>query len=215
MFRAHPEITWKYLWEIGAACAGRTFNRAHEVMAEIERWKPGTWVLTQNVDGFHRAAGSRNLIEVHGDIFELRCLQCRARYSAEDLISGYRKAVRLPPACPACGGLVRPEVVLFEEALPEECVTAMRGLADSAWDLVVAVGTSAVFPYIAGPVLHAKAARVPTVEVNPGWTELSAHVDHRIVEAAAAAFGKLWDLLRSEGSRSEDHGRREVSNEPS
>ena len=72
-FRRKPEWTWKYLREVERACRGATFNRGHAVLAEMERHFERVWTLTQNVDGFHYAAGSRNVIPIHGDLRHVRC----------------------------------------------------------------------------------------------------------------------------------------------
>ncbi len=68
MLDSQPTVTWKYLSQIESNCRGATFNQAHKVIAEMERCFERVWVLTQNVDGFHRAAGSKNVIEIHGSL---------------------------------------------------------------------------------------------------------------------------------------------------
>lgn len=196
MLEERPEITWKYLWQIGEVSRGARPNRGHEVIAEIEQAKPRTWVLTQNVDGLHRSAGSRNLIEVHGRAGELYCLACAARFEAGALFGDYAERPELPPRCPQCGGLVRPEVVLFGEWLGEATVAAMERLEQVPLDMIFTVGTSAVFPYIAGPVVRGRQLGIATVEINPVETQLSGVVEHRFTEGAAAALDKLWRMAR-------------------
>lgn len=194
VFRRHPALTWKYLWQIGAACRQASFNAGHAVIAAIERAKPDTWVLTQNIDGFHHAAGSRNLIEVHGRGSRLYCLRCGYRTTASELLGNYGAEVPLPPSCPRCGGLVRPEVVLFGEMLPEAAIRQMEALLEHPRDLVFVVGTSGQFPYISAPVMAAARAGVPTVEINPGRTGLSDVVAYRLAGGAAATLQALWRL---------------------
>ena len=119
MLKRRPEIAWKYLAEIGRATQGKTFNRGHEVIAQIEDRFDRVWTLTQNIDGFHRQAGSNNLIEVHGDLHELLCTACEHREKANDFHAcASRPAVRnvdrscgptwssLVKCCPrrSCGG---------------------------------------------------------------------------------------------------------------
>ena len=195
MLLSNPEVTWKYLWQIGSACQAATFNRGHEVIAEIERLKPDTWVLTQNIDGLHRAAGSKNLIEIHGRASQLYCLGCERAFTAEELIAGYAGG-GLPPKCPSCEGLIRPNVVLFGETLPAEQLEPYYTKATVGRDLVVVIGTTGVFPYIAAPVFSARAQGVPTVEINPARTRLSDSVDHRIAESASPALDRLWTLMQ-------------------
>src|SRR5512143_34851 len=74
---AAPHITWKYIHQIEQSCRAASFNEAHQVIADLQTHFDNVCVLTQNVDGFHRQAGSRNLIEIHGDIHELHCTRCQ------------------------------------------------------------------------------------------------------------------------------------------
>jgi NAD-dependent SIR2 family protein deacetylase len=113
MLEMRPEITWKYLHQIEHSCRGACFNDAHAIIAELQN-QFEVCVLTQNIDGFHRDAGSRNLIEIHGDIHDLHCTRCRLRRH------GRRTTARWncrPPARIASAP-VRPRVVLFGEMLP-------------------------------------------------------------------------------------------------
>lgn len=190
MMSHRPDVTWKYLAEIEANCRGAQPNAAHRAIAALEREKPGVWVLTQNVDGLHRAAGSAHLIEIHGTVHHLCCTECHHNRSVADFAG-----LTLPPECPCCGGVLRPDVVLFGEMLPTQAVDRLEHLLDAGFDLVVSIGTTSVFPYIAGPVWWARQAGVPTVEINPGDTEVSHLVQHRLRMAAADAFTALWQRL--------------------
>ncbi|MGH8459507.1 MAG: Sir2 family NAD-dependent protein deacetylase, partial [Nevskiales bacterium] len=76
MMRLEPQLTWKYIHQIESACRGARFNEAHRIIAAMQDRFETVCVLTQNIDGFHRDAGSRNLIEIHGNIHELHCVQC-------------------------------------------------------------------------------------------------------------------------------------------
>ena len=115
MMHQRPEVTWEYLIELERACRGATPNRAHAVIAAMEDHFAAVWTLTQNVDGLHRRAGSRQVIDVHGDLRVLACTRCDHREEVED----YSK-LDVPPACARCGAVVRPDVVLFGEELPVE-----------------------------------------------------------------------------------------------
>ena len=192
MFARRPDITWKYLWQLGAACHGTHFNRAHEVIALLQQRKPKSVVLTQNIDGLHRMAGSTNLIEVHGHAFDLYCIGCSATFSADELIDNYEIKPKLPPTCPTCGGMIRPNVVLFGEQLPDEAVLAMIDLSHKPVDLVIAIGTSSSFPYILRPVIDAGYRGVPTVEINPSDTPISDIVTYRLKLRAAEAMDQIW-----------------------
>jgi NAD-dependent deacetylase len=192
MLRDRPEMCWKYIHQIERACRGATWNRAHEVLALMEGRYERTWVLTQNVDGFHRRAGSNNVIEIHGDVHKLACTRCAYRDSVEDFA-----ALSIPPRCPDCGALVRPEVVLFGEMLPPAAVADLERELGRGFDLVVSIGTTSVFPYIAAPVVLARRAGRDTVEINPGTTEVSHVVAHRIRNRAAVTLDAIWRRLEA------------------
>lgn len=196
MFRERPDVTWRYLWEIAARCRGAKPNRGHAILAEIEREKPDTWVLTQNVDGLHVAAGSRNVIEIHGRASDLYCIGCGERYEGEKrLFGGYAMAPK-PPECPSCGAILRPDVVLFGELLPETEVAKLEGLIDLGIELVVSAGTSSLFPYIVAPMKMARDAGVPTVEINTSETEASRYADYRIEESCADAMERIRSVMQ-------------------
>ena len=195
MFAANPALTWKYLWQIGAACAGAEPNQAHHAIAQLEREKSNVWVITQNVDGLHRAAGTGNLVEIHGHAFDLYCTQCGHRFAAGDLFDDDVSTAELPPTCDDCGGDLRPDVVLFEEQLPDKAVAQMYELASMQFDAVISVGTSAMFPYIHEPIYLARQHGIPTVEINPSETIVSQIVDFRIALGAAEAMQRVMSKL--------------------
>jgi len=191
MLRVRPDLTWKYLWQIGEACSGAEPNAAHRIVAELESQKEAVWVVTQNVDGLHRAAGSKNVVEVHGDMFDLYCTDCGTEYKAAELFSYFAAIPNLPPLCERCQGVLRPDVVLFEEMLSGEVVDGLACVASVDFDVVVAVGTTASFPYIREPLSRAQRAGRPIVEINPTQTAISQHFDYRIELGAAEAMEKI------------------------
>lgn len=187
-----PRLTWKYLVQVEEACRGAVFNRGHEVIAHLQDHFPEVWVLTQNVDGFHRRAGSRNVIDIHGDLHDLICTRCSYRERVADYAH-----LELPPSCPECGNLVRPDVVLFGEMLPPTKTALMRRVLFEGANMVFSVGTSSLFPYIVQPVIEAKRWGTPTVEINPGHTDISNMVDIRIRARAAESLEAIWQAYRS------------------
>ncbi len=191
MLARRPELVWKYLAQIEAACRGAAFNRGHEVIALMERDRRA-WTLTQNVDGFHRDAGSQNLIEIHGHIHSMMCVGCEDRFEVANF-----DEISIPPRCRRCGGMVRPEVVLFGEALPFRAVAMLRHIAEQGFDMVFSVGTSSLFQYIVEPVLEAKRWGAPTVEINPGVTDLSRFVDIKLSSRAAETLDAVWTRLKA------------------
>jgi NAD-dependent deacetylase len=189
MFRARPALTWRYILQIEAACRGAAPNRAHEVIAALQD-RMEVVVLTQNVDALHTDAGSRNVIEMHGNLRHLSCTQC----DWTDTVRDYAHLDALP-TCPRCGGVIRPDVVLFDEMLPTPAIAAYEAELAKPFDIVFAVGTSAGFPYIRGPFEAASYQGVLTVEVNPGDTDISWAATARVRQGAADAMDALWRAL--------------------
>lgn len=195
MLTAAPHITWKYIHQIEHACRGASCNDAHRVIASLQNCFDDVCVLTQNVDGFHRQAGSQNLIEIHGNIHDLHCTGCDYTISVP-----HYEGLQIPPSCPQCQALLRPRVVLFGEMLPEQALAQLYSQLDQGFDLVFTIGTTSVFPYIAGPVLEANRLGVPTVEINPEETTVSQVVDVKFAARAAASLTEIWRQFQSAGS---------------
>lgn len=191
MLRTRPEVCWKYIHQIESTCRGAQPNAAHRALADMQGCFEEFTLLTQNIDGFHRAAGSRDLIEIHGDVHELECTRCHAQRRVSDYAG-----LEIPPRCGDCGGLVRPRVVLFGEMLPPRAIERVYGLMEQGVDAVLSIGTTSVFPYIAGPVLDAARRGALTVEINPGQTEVSGAVRHRLRERAVDVLPALLQRLQ-------------------
>lgn len=183
VFALRPDITWKYLIQIEESCRGAQPNVAHRAIAWLERHLDRVMVFTQNVDGLHRAAGSGEIVEIHGNLQELACTACSHQEAVADM-SGRE----IPPRCPVCGAVLRPKVVLFGEALPEDQLDRFIDAFQEGFDIVFSIGTSSVFPYIVQPVVLAAASGIPTVEINPLRTQLSDIVDFHIPLGAAEAM---------------------------
>ncbi len=188
MLRWKPEVCWKYILELERNCRGAAYNRAHQVIAEMERYFEEVLVFTQNVDSLHLHAGSRNVAEVHGSLRELYCMICGRRERPRDF-----SGLKIPPVCPDCGGNQRPDVVLFGELLPRRPLAMVEEFLSRSVDLCFSVGTSSLFPYIMYPVVQVKAAGGWTVEINPGGTTVSGSVDCRIKLGAARALDGIWN----------------------
>jgi NAD-dependent deacetylase len=184
---SRPEVTWKYLSQIEKRCRNATFNRAHEVITEMEKNFQRVWVLTQNIDGFHHAAGSKNVIDIHGDMHRLVCPKCGWRTTVRDY-----SEITIPPHCPPCKNIVRPEVVFFGEMLPYDKLQILGDELNQGFDIYFSVGTTSVFPYIQQPIWDAKDLKRPTVEINPGQTEISDIVDIKIALGAKEALDQIW-----------------------
>ena len=190
VFSIRPDITWKYLVQIEENCRGAQPNAAHRAIACLDQYLDRVMVFTQNVDGLHRQAASREIIEIHGNLQELMCTACPHEEAAADF--GRRE---IPPQCPLCGSVLRPKVVLFGEALPEAALDCFIEALEDGFDIVFTIGTSSVFPYITQPVVFAASAGIPTVEINPGRTQLSDIVDYYLPLGAAEAMTAILARL--------------------
>lgn len=188
--RDRPQVTWKYLSEIEKNCRNARFNRAHEVIAEMEKHFERVWVLTQNIDGFHHAAGSRNIIDIHGDMHKLACMSCGWRGTVKDY-----SRIDIPPKCPDCAKIARPEVVFFGEMLPSDKLAMLERELTRGFDITFSIGTSSVFPYISQPIVVANHLGRPAVEINPEDTEVSGLVDIKLRMRAAEALDALWKIF--------------------
>jgi NAD-dependent deacetylase len=140
-FRRDPDRFWAFYSQRFMALRDKKPNPAHEAVAELERRGLIRGVITQNIDRLHRAAGSQNVIEVHGSIEHSVCLECGARYSLEKVIAQIEAEPDSAPECSACISPLKPDVVLFGEFLPEDALGAAQELAAEA-DLLIAIGTS-------------------------------------------------------------------------
>ena len=189
MLKLNPQLTWKYLHQIESSCRGARYNRGHEVIAGLQD-RYDVCVLTQNIDGFHRDAGSRNVIEMHGNVHGLECMGCGQTLDVPDY-----SQLEMPPRCGHCNGMLRPRVVLFGEMLPNAALDHYYRELAMGFDMVFSIGTTSVFPYIAGPVLESARAGIPTVEINPGESEVSSIVGQRLPFRAAEILEQLWRQL--------------------
>ena len=180
-FARDPELVWRwYHWRRGliAQCEP---NPAHRALAELERRAGAFTLITQNVDGLHRLAGNRNLLEVHGNLWMVRCTACGALYEERELDLPQR------PACRECGGLLRPHVVWFGESLDSRILEAAWKAA-AGCQVMLVVGTSAVVQPAAGLASVAKQAGAFVVEVNLEATPNSREVD-------VSLMGKAGEIL--------------------
>jgi NAD-dependent protein deacetylase/lipoamidase len=177
-FARDPHLVWEwYAWRRETIAPLRP-NAAHAALVMLEERTPEFLLATQNVDGLHAAAGSVRLVDLHGTIWRLRCTACgREREDRRVPLPD------LPPRCD-CGALLRPGVVWFGEALPEEAVAASFAAARAA-DVVLVVGTSSlVHPAAALPQV-ARAAGAFVVEINPEPTPLTPRADLSLRGTAA------------------------------
>jgi NAD-dependent deacetylase len=155
-FKRHPEEVWPLLKEIFYDMYGRAKpNPAHLALAELEAAGRLVGVVTQNIDSLHQDAGSRVVHEYHGSTRRMQCLSCRTFFDTESISLDI-----LPPPCPACGGLLKPDFVFFGEGIPDDVHRAATDLAKQA-DVCLVIGTG-------GEVVPA--GRIPVVVKQHGGT---------------------------------------------
>jgi NAD-dependent deacetylase len=169
-FSRDPKLVWNFYNWRRQLLAPLQPNPAHEALVRLEEKIPQFWLVTQNIDNLHRRAGSRNLIELHGNIWMVRCSLCQKVNRNDE--------VPLPelPTCEECGGLLRPHVVWFgeqlEPALLERAIVEARSC-----DTMLVIGTSALVQPAASLALHAKEEGARVLEVNLEPTPYSGHLD--------------------------------------
>jgi NAD-dependent deacetylase len=191
-FRRDPALVWEwYDWRRGLV-GGCQPNAAHETLAEMETAFPDLTLITQNVDGLHTLAGSRNVLELHGNIWRMRCTRgCRPNWEDRRV-----PLPEIPPRCPDCGALARPDVVWFGESLPLRELEAAFDAAERCQVMLV-VGTSALVQPAASLPVVALDRGAYVVEVNPQTTSLSEVVDEVIRAPAAQALPDWWQAWRA------------------
>jgi NAD-dependent deacetylase len=147
-WRRDPDRFWRFYGARFAALVDKRPNRAHEVVAELERSGRLRAVITQNIDRLHRAAGSERLLEIHGSIESSVCTQCGGRTGIDEVVALLASGDEAPE-CPACIAPLKPDVVLFGELLPAAVMAEAEQLAREA-DLMVCVGSSLIVQPAAG-----------------------------------------------------------------
>lgn len=192
-FANNPKRVWDwYAWR-RALVARAEPNAGHRALTVIERHATDFVLITQNVDGLHQRAGSRRIIELHGNIARVKC-------SREGVIVANWREDEQVPRCPDCGALLRPDVVWFEEALPAAALAAAEDAARRCAVLLV-VGTSAeVYPAAALP-MYARAGGATIVEINPNTTPLSDSADYVLRGPAGTILPALVDAAWPDATR--------------
>ena len=172
-FARDPRLVWAwYAWR-RELVKGASPNPGHEALAELERHVPELVLITQNVDGLHRRAGSRRVIELHGNIMRSKC-------SREGVPLEPRKDdMEIPPTCPSCGAFLRPDVVWFGEMLPQEALEKAFQTARNC-DLFFSIGTSSLVQPAASLPFEALRNGAVIAEVNLNDTPLTRHAEYAL-----------------------------------
>jgi NAD-dependent deacetylase len=187
-FLNNPSLVWQWYESRRQMICAVKPNAGHYALAELETYVPELVVVTQNIDGLHKLAGSKNIIELHGNIGRIKCLD--NEHEALDVPLGLKE----PPLC-HCGSRLRPAVVWFGEPLPEKELTAAFRRAE-ACDVVLVVGTSGLVHPAASIPFLAKRRGAMLIEINPESTPISDFADIRLRGASAKILPELLSVLK-------------------
>jgi NAD-dependent deacetylase len=195
-FRAHPRRVWSwYAWRRRKVAQARP-HAGHFAVAELAELTPGLVVVTQNVDGLHAQAGSSDVVELHGNIRRLKCLDQGHPFQGELPDPEGEEIEQDPPPCPQCGSPLRPDVVWFGEMLPEGAVKRAWSAAERC-DALLLVGTSGtVWPAAELPHV-AREAGAQVIEVNAESSELTPLADVFLEGRAGQVLPTLLAKLRT------------------
>jgi NAD-dependent deacetylase len=190
-FRRDPTLVWRFYNARRAKLQTVRPNPGHYALAELERRLPSgrMTLITQNVDGLHRAAGSRRVLEVHGNLARVRCTGCgvledRGGEVLDDL-----------PLCRSCGQMLRPDIVWFHEALPED-IWAEAEAATQRCQCFLVVGTSAIVYPAAGLIDVARSSGAKVIEVNLAATNASDAADVGLYGPSGQILPRLVELAK-------------------
>jgi NAD-dependent deacetylase len=183
-FEANPKLVWDwYAWRREIVARAQP-NAGHRALAQMERHVPDFTLITQNVDGLHRAAGSTHVLELHGNIRRSKCFD-RGHEIARWPASG-----SVPPRCPECGSLLRPDVVWFGESLPAAALAAAFAATERC-ELFLSVGTSTVVAPASSLPFAALERGATVVEINPTATPLTRAAHFALAGSAAEVLPAL------------------------
>jgi NAD-dependent deacetylase len=191
-FAQNPALVWRwYAWRRKLVAEVEP-NAGHVALAQLADIVPRLTLVTQNVDGLHQRAGSKDVIEFHGNIFDDLCFDegCVVESVGDSE----------PPRCPRCGGFVRPGVVWFGEAIPEQARDASFAAATNC-DVFLSVGTSSLVYPAAGLIEMARENGAVTVEINPEPTMQAATVDYALAARSGSVLPELLESLAAKPTR--------------
>jgi NAD-dependent deacetylase len=189
-FQRNPRLVWEWYDWRRKLVAGAKPNPAHLALVEMQNLFLRFHLITQNMDGLHQRAGSRDVIELHGNIMRTKCSE------QGTIVSSWKDTGDVLPKCPACGGLLRPDVVWFEEPMPEpEMRQAMT--ASTHCDVFFSIGTSAVVYPAAALPSEALQSGATVMEINPQPTPFTAQAHFALAGAAGVVLPEFVMALKA------------------
>ncbi len=189
-FYRHPKESWKVIMEIFYEFFGKAKpNRAHKVLAELEKRGFLKCVITQNIDNLHQEAGNRVVYEFHGNPKKLVCTSCPAVFGFGEL-----EINELPVKCPECGGLIKPDFIFFGEAIPQDAYFHSVKAAEKSQVMLVIGTTAEVMPAGQIPIM-AKSNGATIIEINPEPSNLTDHITDIFLRGKASEV--MDELLKN------------------
>jgi NAD-dependent deacetylase len=193
-FRKRPERFYAWLHPLAREIFRAQPNPAHYAIADLQKAGYGQSVVTQNIDGLHQRGGSPDVLELHGTMETITCLRCDLTYPSKDFIEPFI-ASRIMPTCPRCGAILKPDIVLFEEALPWETWNQAEGICEKC-DLMIVVGSSLnVIPAASLPQTAAQNG-AKLVVINQTPTPLDPYADVIFNEDCAEVLPEIAAQVR-------------------
>lgn len=193
-FATNPRLVWEWYEWRRARVAEAAPNPGHFALVEMERHVPRFTLITQNVDGMHQRAGSKHVIELHGNIARTK------RVDDGVIVETWEDTGEVPPRCPQTGSLLRPDVVWFNESLPHEALRQAMDAAASC-DLFFSIGTSGVVQPAASLPIIAQQHGIPVVVINPDVTPHTSRALYAIQglsgQVLPALVSQTWPVLGS------------------
>ena len=183
-FKKDPKLVWKWYQWRRELISNAEPNPGHYALTELELRVPKFTLITQNIDGFHKQAGSKNIIELHGNINRNKC------FDEGIVVDSWKDNDSIPPHCPNCGGLIRPDVVWFGENLPSKVINDAIHAAQTS-EVFFSIGTSALVHPAASLPIYAMNGGAIVVEINPDETPISQKVHYAIREPSGKVLPHL------------------------
>ena len=201
-FLADPKGDWErrikkegYTRELYESLERARPNPGHYAFAQLEEMGILKCLITQNVDNLHRAAGSKNLAEIHGNITLVRCIRCNSRFPEKEV-----SLEVLPPSCPKCGGIMKTDIVMFGEPIPLDVLQKCQTESYQCDCMLVAGTTATVYP-AAGFPLEVRRKGGPLIEVNPYETELTPMCWVSLRGTSGEVLPKLVERIKAKRER--------------
>jgi NAD-dependent deacetylase len=188
--KAHWERRMRDAGEFGINIMGAKPNPGHLALAELERMGVVRWLITQNIDNLHLAAGSRNVLEIHGNGRYLRCVECSSRWPVDE----FRLEV-IPPRCPKCGGIVKSDTVMFGEPIPATVLSRCFEEAGRS-DCMIVAGTSATVTPAANLPIIVKRGGGRLAEFNVRSSEISSICDANVYAPSGESLPVLVEEIK-------------------